>query len=104
MSTNRASLPWLLVAVEREHLFFRRRCRIVETLRRAGGSYSFLPVGATPEDMDELAAPVGERRLFAGEASYKARYGYADGALSSGLREAQRLIKSGTAAVTPGPA
>ena len=34
MSTNRASLPWLLVAVEREHLFFRRRCRIVETLRR----------------------------------------------------------------------
>ena len=27
-------LPWLLVAVEREHLFFRRRCEILETLRR----------------------------------------------------------------------
>ena len=67
------------------------------------GCYSFLPVGATPADMDELGTPVGERLLFAGEASYKERYGYADGSLSSGLREAQRLIKSGTATVTPGP-
>lgn len=69
----------------------------------AMGSYSFLPVGAKPEDMDELGAPVGERMLFAGEASYKQRYGYADGALSSGLREAQRLIMNGTATVKPGP-
>lgn len=68
----------------------------------AMGSYSFLPVGATPADMDELAAPVGERLLFAGEASYKQRYGFSDGALSSGLREAQRLIKNGVAAVKPG--
>ena len=67
------------------------------------GSYSFLPVGATPTDMDELGEPVGERLLFAGEASYKERYGYADGALSSGLREAQRLIKSDTATLKPAP-
>ncbi len=68
----------------------------------AMGSYPNLPVGASPADMDELGTPIGERLLFAGDATYKQRYGYADGALSSGLREAQRLIKTGTAIVTPG--
>lgn len=68
------------------------------------GSYSNLPVGSTPVDMDELGTPIGQRLLFAGEATYKERYGYADGALSSGLREAQRLISNSSAVVTPGPA
>lgn len=68
------------------------------------GSYSELPVGATPADMDELGTPIGGRMLFAGEATNKERYGYADGALSSGLREARRLITNDYAFVTPGPA
>ena len=68
------------------------------------GSYSNIPVGASPADMDEAGLPIGERLLIAGEHTYKERYGYSDGALSSGLREAQRLIGTGTATVKPGPA
>ena len=65
------------------------------------GSYSYLAVGSTPEDMDALGDPVGERVLFAGEATYKQRYGYADGALSSALREVNRLLGTNNATVTP---
>jgi hypothetical protein len=32
--------------------------------------------------------------LFAGEASNQARYGYADGAFSTGIREAKRLLRA----------
>ena len=39
-----------------------------------------------------LAKPVGGRILFAGEATYRPRYRLADGALSSGVREAKRLL------------
>jgi len=69
----------------------------------ANGSYSFLSVGSTPEDMDTLAEPIGGRVLFAGEATYAARYGYADGALSSGLREAARLLGTEAVTIKPGP-
>jgi polyamine oxidase len=62
------------------------------------GSYTYLPLGCTPDDLDTLALPVGERLLFAGEHTYKLRYGYADGSMSSGKREAARLL--GTASVT----
>jgi monoamine oxidase len=65
------------------------------------GSYSYIAVGSTPGDMDQLGEPVGERLLFAGEATYKQRYGYADGALSSALREVNRLLGTNDAAVTP---
>lgn len=65
------------------------------------GSYSYLAVGSTPEDMDALGEPIGERVLFAGEATYKQRYGYADGALSSALREVNRLLGTNNASVTP---
>ena len=57
----------------------------------AGGSYSFVPVGARRSDMGELGEPVGERLLFAGEATIPDWYGTAHGALQSGLREAERL-------------
>ena len=67
------------------------------------GSYSNLDVGSTPDDMDALAEPVGNTLLFAGEATNKHRYGYADGALSSGLREAQRILGTHSAVITPGP-
>lgn len=65
------------------------------------GAYSYLPLGATAADMDTLAEPHGARVLFAGEASYKQRYGYADGALSSGLREVNRLLGITNAFVRP---
>jgi polyamine oxidase len=39
-----------------------------------------------------LGEPVGGRLLFGGEHTQSARVAYADGAMSSGLREAQRLL------------
>jgi monoamine oxidase len=42
--------------------------------------------------MDRLGEPVHGRVLFAGEHTYSARAGYADGAMSSGIREAKRLL------------
>lgn len=56
------------------------------------GAYTYLPVGASPADFDALAEPLGGRVLFAGEAANAARFGFADGALSSGVREAKRLL------------
>ncbi|TXH05794.1 MAG: FAD-dependent oxidoreductase [Nevskiaceae bacterium] len=67
----------------------------------ARGSYSYLAVGSTPDDMDALAEPASERLLFAGEATIKQRYGYADGALSSGLREVKRLLGTDQVSVKP---
>jgi len=46
---------------------------------------------------DLLGEPVGGRLLFAGEHTQSARLAYADGALTSGIREAKRLL--GTPAV-----
>ena len=57
------------------------------------GSYSYLQIGSSPADQDALAAPVGGRLLFAGEASSTDRNGYADGALTTGIREAKRLLR-----------
>lgn len=61
------------------------------------GSYSYLPIGSDPDDQRELGAPVGERLLFAGEATEPRLYATVQGALVSGLREARRI--SGTAAL-----
>ena len=66
----------------------------------ARGSYSYLPIGSSPDDMRELGAPVGERLLFAGEATEPELYATVHGALVSGLREARRI--AGEAAVLPG--
>lgn len=55
------------------------------------GSYVFLPVGASPDDLRELAKPEGDRVLFAGEGTWAASYGNAHAAVLSGLREAHRL-------------
>lgn len=57
----------------------------------AGGSYTFLPVGATLDDIDTLAEPEGERLLFAGEGTWRKAYGNVHAAAFSGLREAHRL-------------
>jgi polyamine oxidase len=61
----------------------------------ACGSYSAMLTGRTPADLEKLAAPVGGRLLFAGEATSRARHATADGAMSSGLREAKRLLRRG---------
>jgi len=66
----------------------------------AAGAYTHVPVGSTNADLDLLGEPVAGRLLFAGEHTQAARVGYADGAMSSGIREAKRLL--GSAAVTLG--
>lgn len=57
------------------------------------GSYSFLGVGGRVSDLESLAAPVDSKLFFAGEHTSRDRFGYADGAYSSGLREADRILK-----------
>jgi polyamine oxidase len=65
------------------------------------GAYSHIPPEASPADADLLGEPVGGRLLFAGEHTQSARLAYADGALTSGIREAKRLL--GQPAVHLGP-
>jgi monoamine oxidase len=59
----------------------------------AGGSYSHLAPGSTPADRDALAAPVGDRLFFAGEASSRAYPALVTGAYLSGLREGKRVAR-----------
>ena len=59
------------------------------------------PPGSPALDADLLGEPVGGRLLFAWEHTQSARLAYADGAMSSGTREAQRLL--GRPAVHLGP-
>ena len=59
----------------------------------AHGSYSYTPMGASVEMFDDLAAPVGERLFFAGEATIADYYATVHGAYLSGLREANRIIE-----------
>jgi polyamine oxidase len=56
------------------------------------GAYPFIPVGASPADMDELAEPVDGRVLFAGDATQSDFYGSVPAAMLSGIREAKRLL------------
>jgi monoamine oxidase len=48
-----------------------------------------------------LGEPVGRRLLFAGEHTQNRRLAYADGAMTSGIREAKRLL--GQPSVRLGP-
>ncbi len=61
--------------------------------RFAYGSYSFIPVGASGEDYDILATPVGEGLFFAGEATNREHPGTVHGALLSGIRAACQINK-----------
>lgn len=56
------------------------------------GSYSFIPVGGRGEDYEVLAQPVGDRLLFAGEATNRVHPGTVHGAYLSGIREAERIL------------
>jgi monoamine oxidase len=58
----------------------------------SGGAYTHIPPGASPADADLLGEPIGGRLLFAGEHTQSARMAYADGAMTSGIREAKRLL------------
>ena len=75
--------------------------------RHIGGSYSFPRVDAAPDVADQLAAPLcdgtGEPRVvFCGEATSRAHFGTVHGALSSGEREARRLLERWSCSEVPG--
>lgn len=55
------------------------------------GSYSHIPPGASGADYDSLAAPVGGRLFFAGEATHREHPSTVHGAYLSGLRAAQEI-------------
>lgn len=69
----------------------------------SGGAYTHIPPGADPAHVDLLAEPIGGRLLFAGEHTQSARAGFADGALTSGIREAKRLLGRQSVALGPIP-
>lgn len=57
----------------------------------AWGSYSYTPYGATLADYDIYAQPVDNRVFFAGEATTKYFPALVNGALVTGIREANRI-------------
>jgi monoamine oxidase len=61
----------------------------------AGGSYSYRPVGALPDDHDALAHPVAGRLFFAGEHTMRENSATVHGALLSGLRAAEQVMMRG---------
>jgi CRP-like cAMP-binding protein len=63
------------------------------------GSYTYIAVGATPDDIRALAEPVGPTLCFAGEATHDRQWATVHGAYLSGLREAART--SGDATILP---
>lgn len=60
--------------------------------RFSRGASSYIPVGASGEDYDAMAAPAGDRLFFAGEATCRKYASTVHGAYLSGLREAGRLL------------
>jgi monoamine oxidase len=58
----------------------------------AGGSYSYYKVGSGPQDRDALAATLGGRVYFAGEATNKAIMSTTHGALNTGLKAGQTVL------------
>lgn len=57
----------------------------------ARGSYSFAPVGSSPDDFDRLGGREGERIYFAGEHTAFGHHGTVNGAMLSGVRVAEEL-------------
>ena len=65
----------------------------------ARGAYTHVTPGSANADLDLLGTPLAGRVLFAGEHTQSARVGYADGAMTSGIREAKRLLGVPTVAL-----
>ncbi|CAL0330306.1 unnamed protein product [Lupinus luteus] len=66
------------------------------------GSYSYVAVGSSGDDLDAMAEPLPKEKalaspplqvLFAGEATHRTHYSTTHGAYFSGLREANRLLQ-----------
>lgn len=63
------------------------------------GSYSYIAVGSSCDDMDIMANPLPKNGsqplqiLFAGEATHRTHYSTTHGAYFSGIREANRLLE-----------
>uniref|UniRef100_A0A5B6YSJ9 Putative polyamine oxidase 5 n=1 Tax=Davidia involucrata TaxID=16924 RepID=A0A5B6YSJ9_DAVIN len=66
------------------------------------GSYSYVAVGSSGDDLDTMAEPLPQNSsygspplqiLFAGEATHRTHYSTTHGAYFSGLREANRLLQ-----------
>lgn len=60
----------------------------------ARGAYSFNALGSLPEMRGALAAPLGGRLFFAGEATSEDHFGTVHGAFMSGLRAAKEVLSS----------
>ena len=56
------------------------------------GSYMYVAVGSSPQDIAALADPVADTLYFAGEATYRYHWAGAHGAFASGVREAARIL------------
>ncbi len=57
------------------------------------GSYSFIGVGGSLSDIDELAKPIDNKLFFAGEATSPYYYGSVHAAYITGYRAAQEILK-----------
>lgn len=57
------------------------------------GSYSYIPVGASPNDMRELGKPI-DRTHFAGDGTTPEHFGNTHGALLTGYRAADEILNS----------
>jgi monoamine oxidase len=56
------------------------------------GSYSYVPLGASVDDMRQLGAPASPRLALAGEATVPDCYGTVQAAFASGLRAAAHAL------------
>jgi spermine oxidase len=83
----------------------------VKRIKRSGwatdplflGSYSYVAVGSSGEDLDRMAEPLPRgsdvggapplRVMFAGEATHRTHYSTTHAAYLSGVREAERLLQ-----------
>lgn len=63
------------------------------------GSYSYMAEGSKPSDMVALAAPIGDKIFFAGEATCREHWACVHGAYISGLRAAAEV--SGDTSILP---
>lgn len=55
------------------------------------GAYSYIPVGGSGDDYDNMAKPISDRIFFAGEATHRQFPATTHGAYLSGVREAARI-------------